>query len=271
MNIVALITVHNEIRMIRACLDHLVGEGINFFIINDRCTDGTMKIVDEYSSRGLLGVAHMADNDAYFNLSRTLKFKTSICQTVTADWFIHADADEFRTSNRPGESLAAAISRIDREGYNAINFQEFTFIPVEEQPEHQPATFLQTMRWYYPFLPQPLHRLNAWKNIGQEIDLITDGGHRVHFADRKVYHESLHLRHYLYISRDHFSAKYKHRCHQTHELEKSWHGWREKTDESWFYCAPEKSLRRFDPERPWLMDASAPLHRHMLEERFVRG
>ncbi len=230
-----------------------------------------MRIVDTFSSRGLMGVADMSDDGEYFNLSRTLEFKSSICRTVAADWFIHADADEFRTSNRAGESLADAITRIDREGYNAINFQEFTFISTHEQPEHQPASFLQTMRSYYPFLPQPLHRLNAWKNQGQSIDLVTDGGHRVHFADRKVYHESLHLRHYLYISRNHFVAKYKHRIHQGQELEKSWHGWRERADETMFYCAPAASLRSYDPERPWLMDASSPLTRHMLEEHYRKG
>lgn len=271
MNVVALITVRNEERLIRACLDHLVCEGINFFIINDRCTDETMKIVDTFSSRGLAGVADMSDKDVYFNLSRTLEFKVDISRTVAADWFIHADADEFRTSNRAGESLVDAVTRIDREGFNAINFQEFTFIPTREQPEHIPAHFQLTMRRYYPFLPQPLHRLNAWKNTGQDFDLVSNAGHRIQFTGQKVYHESLHLRHYLYISRDHFIAKYKHRMHQGQELEKSWHGWREKADETMFYCAPEASLRMFDPERPWQMDASSPLPRHLLEEHVGNG
>ena len=264
MKIVALITVHNEERMIPACLRHLEHEGLNYFVINDRCTDGTMEYVKIHAGPGLIGTADMPFEYDHFNLSRTLEFKLAVARELDADWLLHLDADELRGSNQPNETLAQAITRIDAEGFNAINFQEFTFVPTHEDAEHHPASFNRTMRWYYPFLPQPLHRLNAWKKQGNEVDLVSDGGHRVHFAGRKVYHQSLHLRHYLYISRDHFSAKYKNRIHIGPELEKNWHGWREKATDAMCYFPPQSAMRPFDPETPWQLDASSPRTQHML-------
>lgn len=265
MNLVALISVHNEERMIGACLDFLHAQGVRFFLLDDRCTDGTMDIVRRYAGRGLVGTDTLPDGRC-FDLQRILQRKTELLRDLEADWFMHADADEFRTSTEPGETLAQAVARMDAAGFNAINFQEFTFVPTAEAPAHQPADFQQTMRWYYPFLPQPLHRLNAWKNLGQDIDLVRDAGHRVHFAGRRIYPQSLILRHYLYISRDHFLAKYRDRTHPEAARQRNWHGWREQADERRFYCPPQRVLRTFDPERPWNLDASHPRTRHLLED-----
>ena len=64
-------------------------------------------------------------------------------------------------------TLVEAIAEVERLGYNAINFQEYTFVPTVEAPDHDHACFLKTMRHYYAFLPSFPDRLNVWKR--QEV------------------------------------------------------------------------------------------------------
>ncbi len=264
--VVAILCVRNEANMLRHSLAHLHREGIDFHVIDDNSQDESMSVAHSFAGRGLVGTSSLPYSEL-FDLGRCLLHKQEIAATLDADWFIHADADEFRTSNRPGERLVDAITRIDCAGFNAINFQEFTFIPTADRPDQHPDEFLDTMRGYYPFLPAPLHRLNAWKNLGGPIDLVRDAGHRVRMPGMRIYPESLPLRHYLYISRTHFASKYAARRHRSDELEKAWHGWRENADSALFYAAPADRLRRFDPAHPWRMDAREPLRRHLVEER----
>jgi len=264
MKIVALLYIYNESHVIRQCLEHLGQQGLHFYVTDNMSTDGTLDIVKSFEGRGLIGYDQYPRQDN-FEFKQLLLHKDRLARTIDADWFIHHDADEFRTSNRKGESLADAIARIDQMGFNAINCQEFTFIPTEEHPVHYPETFLHTMKWYYAFLPRPLHRLNTWKSGQSSFDLISSGGHWVQFEGRKVYPESLHLRHYMYISKEHFLHKYQTRRHDPKELQMGWHGWREQADESNFYLAPEQLMKVFDFTKPWLLDADNPTQRHLVD------
>lgn len=264
--VLAILSVRNEAMMLRQCLPHLHREGIDFHVIDDNSNDDSMAVAESFRGRGLVGTTTLPPSPV-FDLGRCLRHKEALIRTLDADWFMHADADEFRTSNRTGERLIDAIIRIDREGFNAINFQEFTFIPSADQPDHHPDHFLETMRGYYPFLPVPLHRLNTWKNRGEPVDLASDAGHRIRMPGLRTYPESLPMRHYLYTSRAHFASKYAGRRHRPDELDKAWHGWRESADANLFYAAPPGLLRPFNPQEPWRMDARDPLRRHLVETR----
>jgi glycosyltransferase involved in cell wall biosynthesis len=264
MKIVALLNIFNEELIIGQSLAHLHREGIYFYIIDNGSADRTMEIVDTFRGKGLVGCEYR-ERQHEFDYIALMRRKVDISRSLSADWFIHYDADEFRTSNIPDETLAQAITRIDQLGYNAINFQEFTFIPTREHPQHHAESFVTSMKWYYPFLPSPLHRLNAWKAGVCSLDLESNAGHRISFDGMRIYPESLWLRHYLYINRDQFTAKYSNRKHRQCEIERGWHGWREKAGESLFFCPPESAMRMFDLNKPWLMDSRDPLARHMLE------
>ncbi|HMP90413.1 MAG TPA: glycosyltransferase family 2 protein [Kiritimatiellia bacterium] len=263
MKIVALLFIYNESHVIRKCLDHLVRQGIHFFVTDNGSTDGTREIVLEFKDRGLIGCDNYPRGES-FEFKRLLLHKAKLARDIDADWFIHHDADEFRMSNLPGETLHDAVCRIDALGFNAINFQEFTFIPTVEHPHHEPDTFLATMKWYYPFLPRPLHRVNVWKNGYDDLDFISSGGHWVQFKERRIYPESLSMRHYMYISLEQFLHKYRDRRHHPEELERGWHGWREQANESTYFIPSESQLKVYDPDQPWRLDARNPLHKHLI-------
>lgn len=249
MNVVALISTFNEAWVIGKTLEHLHRQGINFYLIDNESTDATPDIIRSFNGRGLAGM-EILPRHGEFRWADILQRKEELSRTIDADWFIGADADEFRLPERAGERLVDTIARVDHEGYNIINFNEYVFVPTHEHPQHAPESFLETMRWYYRFELGPLFRSNTWKNGEGPVDLMNSGGHRAMLAQNRIYPRSLPMRHYLFISMDHFRAKYYPRKPATSGKDEGWHGWRKHPEALRFELPNESTLHRYDPAHP---------------------
>ena len=94
----------------------------------------------------------------------------------------------------------------------------------DDGPDH--LRFRQTMRHYYPFLPEFPHRLNAWKRQEERVVLRATAGHRVQFEGLRMSRRSLSMRHYLFLSPEHARQKYGGRIRTGAEEELGWGGWR---------------------------------------------
>src|SRR6185436_12398802 len=154
-----------------------------------------------------------------------LQRKEQLAATLEADWFMHVDADEIFTSPRPGVTLAEILAEVDEQGYNAVNFVHLTFIPTVEAPEHDHPQFLETMRWYYPFMPTFPHLIRAWKRQPVPVELAWSGGHLVNFPGRRLYPQTLPMRHYQFLSMSHAIRKYVFKHYDPAEVQDGWHGW----------------------------------------------
>jgi hypothetical protein len=186
---------------------------------------------------------------------------------------MHVDADEVRLPPHSNQTLAQALEEVDRQGYNAVNFLEYTFVPTLESPDHDHPDFQRTMRWYYPFLPSFPHRRNAWKRQSDRIDLTTHGGHRVEFPNLKMYPQSFPMRHYLYLSVPHAIRKYVHKSFDPTEVAAGWHGERANMTAERVNLTSRKRLRTYVSDHE--LDPSNPRVEHFLfaapGERVVTG
>ena len=193
-----------------------------------------------------------------------------LAASLDADWFMHLDADEIRLAPDTGKTLAQAFVEVDALGYNAVNFQEFTFVPTKESPDHDHANFTSTMRRYYAFRPRFPHRLNAWKRQPVQVDLATGAGHRIRFPGLRMYPRSFLMRHYLFLSVPHAMEKYGSRRHPAAQLALRWHGgWREQLDMPRIKLPREADLRNYVSDE--LLDASHPRTQHFIELDHSRG
>lgn len=263
MRIVALIAVFNERRFIAGCLEHLVSQGVEAYVIDNGSTDGTGEIARRYLGRGLVGIEDMPRTE-YFSLARVLERKQELAATLDADWFIHHDADEIRTAARPGRRLADAIAEADAAGANAVNFLEFTFVPTRESPDHDHDRFRDTMRWYYPFLPMFPHRLNAWKRQPGPVDLVEAAGHRVAFPGLRMHEESLHLEHYMFLSERHAVEKFiESRRYDPAMVARGWHRWRSRLTAADVVLPAAADLVERRPGEP--LRAEHPRTKHVID------
>ena len=225
MRVVAILATYNEERFISGCLEHLIRHGVGVYVIDNSSTDQTVAIASRYLQRGVIGIETL-DRSGVFRLRQLLERKERLASTLDADWLMHVDADEVHLAPLPGETLAQALARVDAEGYNAVNFLEFTFVPVAESPDHDHPGFRETMRWYYPFAPGFPRRLNAWKRQDAVVELAWSGGHVVRFPGLAMYPQSFHMKHYLFLSIPHAIRKYVEVRHAPEEIQAGWHRWR---------------------------------------------
>jgi len=223
LRVVAILAVRNEGLYLRRCLEHLYQQGIETCVIDNDSTDDTLSIAQSFIGRGVFRIEKMP-YEGFFDWTSLLNFKENLAQEIEANWFINHDADEIREAPKPFLTLKDAIKAADRAGYNAINFDEFVFVPSSNFDKYEGTDYVEKMRHYYFFEPTPLRRINAWKKSDCLIDLTSTGGHSVEFDGRNLFPQTFTLRHYIGLSADHLTAKYAERIYSETEIrEKGWH------------------------------------------------
>jgi glycosyltransferase involved in cell wall biosynthesis len=223
MRVTALLATYNEERFIANCLEHLFGQDVDVYLIDNDSEDRTVQISRRYLNRGLLGIERHP-REGVFRQRLLFARKEELSLTLPGDWFMHVDADEVHTPSCRGRTLAEAFAEVEAEGYNAVNFQEFTFTPTRESPDHDHANYLHSMRWYYAFTPFFPHRLNAWKRQPKRVNLAGSGGHIVKFPGLRMYPRVFCMRHYLWLSVDHAIRKYTGLKYAPEEVARGWCG-----------------------------------------------
>jgi glycosyltransferase involved in cell wall biosynthesis len=54
--VIALLASYNEERFIAGCLENLIGQGLQVYLIDNESTDNTVAIAERYAGRGLIGI-----------------------------------------------------------------------------------------------------------------------------------------------------------------------------------------------------------------------
>jgi lipopolysaccharide transport system ATP-binding protein len=261
LRIVALLTIRNETRYLPRCLKHLSEQGVEICVVDNESTDDSRRIAEQFRDRGVFRIETQPFRGFYDHVA-LLRLKEKLSREICADWFIHCDADEIREAPAPFKSLRAGIMAADQEGFTAINFDEFVFLPTTDEESFEGTDYVQTMQHYYFFEPEPLRRVNAWKNIGHVIDLVSSGGHKIEFAGRKIYPVNFILRHYIVLSRAHAIAKYgRERIYSREEIEqRNWHGPRANFDSMRLRFPSRGQLQRLSGNGLW--DRTVPFKKH---------
>ena len=134
---------------------------------------------------------------------------------------MHHDADEVFEHFKPGLSLRDAIEEADDSGYNALNFEEFVFLP-ERGVDYSGRNFYKEMLRYYFFEPGKLRKNAAWKR-SMGFSNVSGAGHKL-AGDGLSFFPTNHLfRHYIALSHEHAQEKYVGRAFGNRELGRGWH------------------------------------------------
>jgi glycosyltransferase involved in cell wall biosynthesis len=269
LRVVALLTVRNEERYLARCLEHLHSQGIETCLIDNGSTDRTLEIAKSFFGAGVFRIEHLPFK-GYFELERILLNEEKLAAEINADWFIHLDADEIREAPKPYISLREGIEDADRQGYNAINFDEFVFMPTSDEEDFDGRDYVREMQYYYFFEPSPLREVKAWKKTAN-VDLHSSGGHRVEFAGIKIFPVSFVLRHYIVLSKAHTIAKYGNRFFSESDLGKGWHGDRRHFSSKKFRFPGKERLKKINNLSWWDWDKSDPWVKHEIFSYAEKG
>jgi hypothetical protein len=158
----------------------------------------------------------------FVSLWDQLEARRKIHRNLKHDWLILHSPDEILEHQLYGRSLRDAIEEADADGYNALNFNEFVFLPEPERDLRGKDYYSDILRYYF-FAPFK-NRLNrAWKN-GLGFDDQSSGGHRLSGAQLRISPVSHVLRHYIVLGYEHAVAKYLNRTFDEVDLKLGWHG-----------------------------------------------
>jgi glycosyltransferase involved in cell wall biosynthesis len=259
MEIVALIAARNEAAYIARCLEHLHRNGIAFCLIDNESTDATVDIAKRFQGRGLVKIVTVPF-PGFYDWIGLLETKSELASTLGADWYIHQDADEILEAADGRQTLHDAIGEVAAAGYNAINFDEFVFVPTDEREGYEDKDYVALMTRYYFFEPHPLRLIRSWSGT-YRVDLAQSGGHVASFPGQKIYPKNFVLRHYITLSLAHLRKKYASRIYSEREVkELGWHGWRAEFAK-WEIKLPDpNTLKTYKGDGVW--DKSDPKTTH---------
>lgn len=261
MRIVALLATYNERRFVGACIEHLREHGVEAFLIDNSSEDGTVDIATGYLGDGLIGIETLPRVEQRFQLFPQLLRKEELARELSADWFLHLDADELRLPPPGAATLGEALETADREGFNAVDFTEYTFLPTVESPDHDHADYQSTLRTYYPRISSPPDQLTAWKATA-DVELARTGGHRVRVPELRICPEPFRMKHYMFLSKRHAVEKYVRRGFDPAEVRLGLHGWRARITESQIRLPRAAQMRIALTDED--LDPSEPRRKHFL-------
>jgi glycosyltransferase involved in cell wall biosynthesis len=224
-NALAILAVKNEQRHIPFVLEALINEGLDVVLLDDGSSDNTVELAKPLLGKGLLDI-HSRPDQGKFDWTNVLKWKEKVARSYNHEWLVHVDADEWLQHPLPNHSLMDLIVEADSIGANAIDFEEFTFLPIKDLALGEDARRVFTS--YYWHKPEASGYLRAWKRSAGLTNSRT-GGHGLHpvfpwITKRlKVHKAKGILRHYPILSAEHLKEKYQSRVFSKKEVAKGWH------------------------------------------------
>ena len=224
-------------------------------VIDNDSEDNLQHLIEKNSD--IIECSTTLDYNGKFDLVKQLETKENVAQKVHADWFIHLDVDELLYSNERNTTIQEALSKADALGYNAVNFDEFVFLPIQRFKRFNSNNY-HTMNWYYFFEPKPNRLIRAFKK-GLKTQ-VKSGGHNVD-GELRLYEENMIMRHYMFENRKHAKTKYRDRFYSQQDLENRFHGNRRILQNRQLYL-PSKAKLLYCQKQDWQLDKSHPQNKH---------
>lgn len=227
----ALLATYNEADVVYESVSKLIADGVEVFVIDNCSTDRTLEILGPLVGKGIVDIRtvkfYEGDREVY-DWGSLLKMKEELSRELGFDWFLHVDADEIRYAPWPGLSLREGLDRVDRSGYNLVNFKLFNFRLTEDLLGSD--DYERDMPWYSPGEYFNQYQVKAWK-AHRDINITANGGHIARRPDGKLFPLRFIHKHYPVRSLEHGRRKILHERKKRFSNEEKARGWHVQYDQ----------------------------------------
>jgi Glycosyl transferase family 2 len=268
--VIAILAAYNEGDVVAQVIGDLVRQGLQVYLIDHGSTDDTVAQAEPLLGRGLLEIERLGGGPTV-RWSDVLRRKEELAGQLAADWFVHQDADEFRESPWENLSLCEAIRRVDRLGYDAIDFELLNFWPTHDG--FRPGADVREAFQHYEHAQSfDKVQVRCWRRGEHAVDLVSSGGHDAMFPGRKVFPVRFLLRHYPLRGQAHGERKVLAERLQRFDPEELAQGWHVQYGAMLAgngFLRDPASLILYDPERVRLRLLVETRRVEELEERLA--
>lgn len=245
----AILATYNEADIIKESVEKLIAGGVQVFVIDNGSTDRTAGILAPLVGRGVVDIRSVKfheDGREIYDWTSILRMKEQLSKELGFDWYLHVDADEIRYAPWPHLSLAEGLDRVDRSGYNLVNFKLFNFRLTQDlgpsddyerdMPDYSAGEYFNQ------------YQVKAWK-AHPDIDIVGYGGHIARRPDARIYPVRFIHKHYPVRSLEHGRRKILQERKQRFSTAEKQRGWHVQYDqmadvlEQDVFWAPEKLAR----------------------------
>jgi hypothetical protein len=264
MSAAAVICVRQDDAYFESCLKQLIAHGVDYAILDNGMGPEARALLDRPSYRERLRELWPLPFAGAFELERQIEAKERMFETLDTDWLVHLDVDEAMHACVEGERLIDSLARVDVAGFNAVNFDEFVFLPLDAA--YAPGAAVQPICAYYFFEPSPGPRLVRARKKGAGLSMTAPNGqgagHQLFGNDLRLAPENFVLRHYIVGDQEHARRKYTARVFAERELARGWHGNRTGHAPEAFTFPPLRMLKRLPEPASRAFDRSDPKRTH---------
>ena len=253
----AILATYNEADIIEESVKKLIAGGVEVFVIDNGSTDRTAEILAPLVGRGVVDIRTVKfheDGREIYDWTSILRMKETLSKELGFDWFLHVDADEIRYSPWPHLTLCEGLDRVDRSGYNLVNFKLFNFRLTQDIAAS--GDYERDMPDYSAGEYFNQYQVKAWK-AHPDIDIVGYGGHIARRPDAKIYPVRFIHKHYPVRSLEHGRRKILQERKQRFSSAEKQRGWHVQYDQMAevspqdVFWVPEK-LARFDAQKECL-------------------
>jgi len=249
-----MVPVYNDEDIIEESLNNLIDQDIDPVVLDNGSTDGTYEICNKYFEKGKIKLEqHISEK---FEWPLTIRKLYDLALMQSPDWVILLGSDEFPESGVNNLNLNDAISKVDSEGYNLIQFNIFNFFMTDNDVKS--ATTIRKKFLYYSYQNDLAYR--AWKfypGISPEIR----GGHLPIFPSNYkylIYPKKFVLRHYQFRSKEQAQKRIRERLSRiegTAETKTGWHSHYFKIKQkNFFQSVNHKLLNKYLDDNIWNLE-----------------
>jgi len=251
MKIVGMISVFNEEDIIAECINHHLSQGIDLVVLDTGSTDSTFEICKKFSDNQKIKLFQRKSLE--WDLTLNLSMTYDLALKESPDWIIHIDADEFFESGQDSTDLKSAIEKVDREGFNLIQFDRFEFFITEHDNENSESVLKKFL--YYSHGGDFFYR--AWKFFpGVRNDIaagafpIFPKGHKY-----KIFPTKFVCRHYQFRTKEQAMKKIQERLSKLKNMPDMEVGWnfhyQKRIDNNFPFVANHNLLSKYNEDNNW--------------------
>lgn len=225
--VAAVIHAYNEADILEEVTAHLTAQGVEVHLFDNWSTDGTWELATDLQRRGLIRYLQRfpgrAENE--FRLAAQTALTADYGYHCGADWVLHHDADEIRTSPWPGVTLRDALAAVSARGFTAIDSTVIDFRFTPDHPAAAPPYERSLTHFEFGRRPGHFVQIKGWARR-EIVDLTSSGGHEARFGGRRVFPLKFLLKHYPLRTRVQAERKiFRDRLPRTaaERKERNWH------------------------------------------------